>query len=368
MPDPIAIAIPVFFVLIALEIAWARRRRVRVHRFADAVTDLGCGVASQIALLAWGGAQLAVYAFVHAHARVFALTGPVAWLVAFVGVDALYYAWHRASHEVNLLWAAHAVHHQSEDYNLAVALRQAVLTSWTAVPFYLPLAVVGVPPAVFATVYALSTLYQFWIHTQLVRRGPRLVGAVLNMPAHHRVHHAVNRRYLDKNYGATLIVWDRLFGTFEDEHETPIYGVTKPLHSFDPLYAQIAPVVDLARAFFAARGPRAKLATLLSSPSRDLAGYDEAARAALPKHDVAPSRRTVVYVAVQYALLIVVTFGLMTWHRTLSTSVVVGGSLFVLLATFASAALLEGRRWARALEVGRWAVTAGAVALLVGGP
>jgi sterol desaturase/sphingolipid hydroxylase (fatty acid hydroxylase superfamily) len=221
MPDPIALAVPMFFVLIGLELAWAKRRGVKVYGFTDALTDLSCGITSQVVLLVRAAAQLGAYAWVYEHARLFTIEPTwLAWFVAFVGVDFLYYWWHRLSHEVNFLWAAHVVHHQSEDYNLAVALRQAVLTSWTALPFYLPLAVLGVPVAVYAIVHALSTLYQFRIHTQLVGRIRGPLDWILNLPSHHRVHHAINERYLDKNYGAMLIVWDRLFGTYAEEKRT----------------------------------------------------------------------------------------------------------------------------------------------------
>jgi alkylglycerol monooxygenase len=143
VPDPIALAVPFFFVLIGLELLLARRRGVSVYRFTDTLTDLSCGITSQVVLIFWAALQLAIYDGVYRHAHLLSLTPSwgrpwLPWVVAFIGVDLLYYWWHRLSHEVNFLWAAHVVHHQSEDYNLAVALRQAVLTSWTALPFYLP--------------------------------------------------------------------------------------------------------------------------------------------------------------------------------------------------------------------------------------
>jgi alkylglycerol monooxygenase len=168
--DLIALAVPVFFLLIGLELAVARARRRRVYRFTDSFGDLGCGITQRAVLLLFEASLLAGYAWVHAHWRLWTFPeGSVwPWLVAIVGVDFAYYWWHRLSHEVNVLWAVHVVHHQSEDYNLAVALRQAVLSPVTVMPFYLPLAVLGVPVFVFFTVNALSTLYQFWIHTELI--------------------------------------------------------------------------------------------------------------------------------------------------------------------------------------------------------
>src|SRR5262249_35669679 len=147
----IAAAVPFFFVLIALELAVARARRRPVYRLADSLGDLGCGMIQQVALVFLTASTLAVYTYIYEHLRLVTWSSPAAlWLVAFVGVDFVYYWWHRMSHEVNLLWAAHVVHHQSEDYNLAVALRQAVLTSYTGQIFYVVLAFLGVSPLVFA--------------------------------------------------------------------------------------------------------------------------------------------------------------------------------------------------------------------------
>jgi sterol desaturase/sphingolipid hydroxylase (fatty acid hydroxylase superfamily) len=242
----IALAVPLFFAGLGLEIWLARRRNVRVYRLNDAINDMSTGIAQQLALLFLQAPLLAVYARVYDH-RLAAPATTWSWLIAFVGVEFLYYWWHRLSHEVNLLWAAHVVHHQSEDYNLAVALRQAVLTTVTSLPFYLPLALVGVPPLIYAAMLSFSTLYQFWIHTQLIKKLPRPIEWLLNTPSHHRVHHASNPQYLDKNHGGILIVWDRLFGTYAEEVETPRYGLTVPLASFDPLWAQIHYFVETDR-------------------------------------------------------------------------------------------------------------------------
>src|SRR5207247_5460488 len=143
---------------------------------------------------------------------------------------------HRMSHEVNAFWAAHVVHHQSEEYNLAVALRQGAFQSSFSWVFYLPLAVIGFPPLLFLTVSSLDTLYQFWIHTRAIGRlGP--LEWVLNTPSHHRVHHGRNPQYIDRNHAGTLIIWDRMFGTFEPEGHAVIYGVTEPIASWNPVWA-----------------------------------------------------------------------------------------------------------------------------------
>jgi len=370
--DPIALAVPFFFLLIGLELLFARVRHRRLYRFTDSFADLGCGVTQRVVLLLFEAALLAGYAFVHAHARLwtFAPGSVWPWVIAIVGVDLGYYWWHRLSHEVNFLWAVHVVHHQSEDYNLAVALRQAVLSPVTVLPFYLPLAVLGVPLTVFFIVNALSTLYQFWIHTELVDRMGALE-KVVNTPSLHRVHHAVNPEYLDRNYAATFILWDQLFGTLRREEAPPVYGVSHPLRSFDPVWAQVQPLWELVQAVRRAPSPGQALRFLLASPAwhPDWLGPATPRRGvdpeALPKFDVHPGRQRTWYVGAQLALIIVVAFALLTWHQALSITALATAVAWVLVSLVAGAALLEGRRWAVGLEMARMGLLAGAVAMVL---
>jgi sterol desaturase/sphingolipid hydroxylase (fatty acid hydroxylase superfamily) len=367
----IALAVPGFFALIGAELLVARLLGRRgIYRLGDAVTDLSCGVTSQIAAVLFAASILGGYIWVYQHARL--ITFQSAWapaLIAFLGVDFLYYWWHRLSHEINLLWAAHVVHHQSEDYNLAVALRQAVLTHWTAVPFYLPLALVGVPPAIYATVHAFSTLYQFWIHTELVGKARGPIDWLLNLPSHHRVHHAVNPQYLDKNYGATLIIWDRLFGTYIEEIERPIYGTTKPLSSFNPLWAQIHYFFDMAH--LAARAPRLgdKLRVWVASPAWKPHGVAVTAPPvdSRAKYDPRIGRARRIYVLAQLGAILAAMFCWMMWshHLTPPLAAAAGGAMVLALLGFG--ALLEQRRWAWPVEGARLVATAGvALAAILG--
>jgi len=370
--DPIALAVPIFFLLIGLELLVARARGRRVYRFTDSFADLGCGVTQRVVLLLFEVALLAVYALLYEHGRVwtFAPDSPWPWVIAIVGGDLGYYWWHRLSHEVNVLWAVHVVHHQSEDYNLAVALRQAVLSPVTVMPFYLPLAVLGVPLLPFFIVNALSTLYQFWIHTELVDRMG-VLERVINTPSLHRVHHGVNPEYLDKNYAATFICWDQLFGTLRREEAPVVYGVSHPLRSFDPVWAQVQPFWALWQAMRRAPSAREAIRFMLASPAwhPDWLGPIDLRRGvdpeALPKYDVQPGRGVIRYVFVQLALVIVAAFALLTWHQALSPAALVVAVTWVLLSLVAGAALLEGRRWAVGLEVARVGVLAGAVAIVL---
>lgn len=166
------------------------------------------------------------------------------WFLLWIGVDFCYYWFHRASHRCTLLWIGHSVHHQSTHFNLSVALRQGLWQTMTSWVFFLPLAWIGFPAWMFFIVYPLNTLYQFGLHTTRTHRIPYFE-TIFNTPSHHRVHHGINPQYIDKNYGGSLIIWDRMFGTFEPEADTVTYGVTEPLSSWNPFYAQIKVLDDL---------------------------------------------------------------------------------------------------------------------------
>ncbi|MEK1904296.1 MAG: sterol desaturase family protein [Pseudomonas sp.] len=235
-------AVPAFFLLIGIELLVDRWRGLSTYRLADALNSLSAGVLSTTSGLLTKAFGLVTYAFAWQHLALFELSvdNLWVWLFAFVFYDFCYYWLHRMGHERSILWAAHSVHHQSEEYNLSTALRQTstgFLFGWI---FYLPMAIAGVPPLVFLTVGALNLLYQFWVHT---RHIPKLgwFEWIFITPSNHRVHHAQNQVYMDRNYGGVFILWDRLFGTFQEElDEHPVvFGVTMPLQSWNPLWANL---------------------------------------------------------------------------------------------------------------------------------
>ncbi len=265
MLNPIAIAIPLFFAAIGVELAVGRLGWGKVeYHFPTAIADLSCGITQQASKFFLAPVLIVPFALIDA-AVPWELTGLGGHVLAFLGVDFIYYLWHRFTHECRLGWLTHVVHHQSQDYNLAVALRQTLTSAISSVPFYLPLAVLGVPTEVFLLHTALNTLYQFWIHTEAIDKlGP--LEWVLNTPSHHRVHHGVNPEYLDKNYAGVLIIWDRAFGTFEPEVAPPVYGTVVPLATTNPLLANALPFVDLWREVRAAPTWREGLVHMLRAP------------------------------------------------------------------------------------------------------
>jgi alkylglycerol monooxygenase len=244
----VAAATPVFFALIALELWVARRRRVPAYALADSLASIGCGVWTVTVEVFTKAAAVLLFAFIEQRYALlhFDAGNWLTWVVFFVLLDFLYYWAHRWSHEINFLWGVHSPHHQSEEYNLTTALRQGAFQDTVHMPIFLPLALLGCPVEVFITVLTFSKFYQFWIHTRMIAKVP-LIEGILNTPSAHRAHHAVNDIYLDRNYGATLMIWDRLFGTWVDETEPCVYGVRKPFHSWNPVWAQFSWFADVWR-------------------------------------------------------------------------------------------------------------------------
>lgn len=247
--DLIELAVPFFLLALLLELIIDWRRGSGFYRGNDAINSLSAGIlyttigyfTKFLPLIAWGFV-LRNFALIEMPLEWFdfSLGGLLLWVTAALAWDFCYYWFHRFSHEISVLWAAHAVHHQSEDYNLSTALRQTstgFLFGWI---FYTPLFVIGFPLEILIAVNAVNLIYQFWVHTQIVGRMGAL-DRILVTPSNHRVHHAQNERYIDKNYGGILILWDRMFGTFEDESddEPVVFGVRKPLANLNPFWANL---------------------------------------------------------------------------------------------------------------------------------
>ncbi|MBL0072138.1 MAG: sterol desaturase family protein [Bacteroidetes bacterium] len=264
--DYIALSIPIFFLLIGIELLYGVIKKVKLYRLNDSITNISLGIGQQVTGVFMKTALFFGYLYLYENYRIMTLESTIlVWILLFIGVDFFYYWFHRLSHEVNAMWAAHIVHHQSEDYNLSVALRQSWLQSAFSWVFYLPLAILGFEPVMFLTISAFNTLYQFWIHTRLIKKmGP--LELILNTPSHHRVHHGSDPKYIDKNHAGTLIIWDRMFGTFQQEEEEPHYGITTPLNSWNPVWANMHYWKDLVDESRQAKGIKDKMLVFLKPP------------------------------------------------------------------------------------------------------
>eukprot|EP01137_Pigoraptor_chileana_P008192 Opistho-2@54679 len=311
VPNYITEAVPFFVLSIALEIIVGFARKRKVLRVNDGFSSIAAGLFQQVSYLFAKGIEMCTYMYVYEHFNYIKLSwdSPLTWWITFLAVDLGYYFFHRYAHEINILWAAHVVHHSSEDYNLTTALRQSILQSYTSWIFFLPLAV-ALPPSIFYTHRQFNTLYQFWIHTEIVRSlGP--LEYILNTPSHHRVHHGRNRYCIDKNYGGTLIIWDRIFGTFAAENEQVVFGLTHPQYTWDPLWTQVHHLAHIWRNFVAIKGWRNKLSVLFKGPGwqpgtarlGDPNGIPDV-KAPWPKYDRALPGFLNVYVILHFMLIV----------------------------------------------------------------
>lgn len=354
-------AIPGFFLLIAAELIAERVRKTDYYRVNDAITSLSIGVLSRMVGVLKSLVPLTVYVLVFEHLTLYAFPQTWwAWLLAFVLYDFVYYWNHRFGHEVSLFWAAHVVHHSSEDYNLSTALRQSSGSFFNFV-FLIPLALIGIDPVMLLAVASINLVYQFWVHTQHV---PKLgiIEWFMVTPSNHRVHHAQNQIYLDRNYGGVFIIWDRIFGSFQEELETekPIYGVRKALKSWNPFYANIQVYKQLiqdsvhtkkwsdkAKVWFGRTGWRPEDVTLKYPLEKtDLKAFIA--------YDTGISTLTKCYCILQYIIVAVIGLFLMMNVNTLAIEYQVAIALLVVGASVNIAWLMENKHISIWIE---WAKT-----------
>lgn len=245
----LVLAIPGFLALMVIEILWCYKHKLPYYRFNDSMGNLtnglgqlSAGIVTQLFFL-WCYQQML-------NVIPWRWTQPIwpVWIGAFVFQDFCYYWFHRASHRINWMVGSHVVHHQSEEYNLSVALRQSWLTRVYGWFFYLPMAIAGIPIEIYISTAAINLLFQFWVHTRLIDRLG-ILEFIIVTPSHHRVHHGKNYPYLDKNYAGVFIFWDKLFGTFaEEKADNPVqFGTVTAVHSWNPLWANLRYYVDLAK-------------------------------------------------------------------------------------------------------------------------
>lgn len=230
-------AIPGFVILLSLEAWFSYRENKDLYETKDTFSSLGLGVGNVLVGFVTKAMIFGLFLFLYRF-RIFELDASKwwYWVLLFFADDFSYYWFHRTAHGVGWFWASHVVHHSSQRYNLAAALRQTWTGNLTgSFLFWAWMPLVGFHPVWILFMQQISLIYQFWIHTETVQRLPKIFEAVLNTPSHHRVHHGSDLKYLDKNHGGILIIWDRLFGTFQPEEERPTYGLTRNIKSFDPV-------------------------------------------------------------------------------------------------------------------------------------
>ncbi|KAM3872984.1 alkylglycerol monooxygenase [Diretmus argenteus] len=364
VPQYLQQATPLFMGLIVLElvVGWLKTG-APVASVRDGLTSISAGMISRLPALFVRGLELSSYMLVWERYRLVELPWDSAWTwwITFLGVDFCFYWVHRFAHEVAFLWAAHQVHHSSEYYNLTTALRQSLTQQFTSWVFYLPMAL-AVPPSVFAVHIQFNLLYQFWIHTELIRDlGP--LEWILNTPSHHRVHHGRNLYCIDKNYGGALIIWDRLFGTFAPETDRVVFGLVYPIKTFEVVYVQLHYYWHLWRRSNTYKKINDKLSTFFKGPSWAPGTPWRGDHSTIPPvtgEEVPQDARwplpLQVYVVIHF-LLVLVLYQDVFEHKTMLTQfTVLGMTGYILLTLTSLGFIFDQRPTAAVLEMLRCVV------------
>jgi sterol desaturase/sphingolipid hydroxylase (fatty acid hydroxylase superfamily) len=254
IPDLILYAIPIFIITLIIEIIVDVREKANAYETKDAVTSISMGLGNVFLGILSKALIFGIFIFIYENFRFFTIPFVWwAWILILFADDIAYYWFHRISHESRFFWASHVVHHSSQKYNLSTALRQTWTGNFLGFIFWLWLPLLGFHPVMILAQMSISLIYQYWIHTELIKKMPNWFEAILNTPSHHRVHHATNPQYLDRNHAGIFIIWDKWFGTFIPEKEKPVYGLIKNISSFNPLYVAFHEWIGLFKDAFTSK-------------------------------------------------------------------------------------------------------------------
>lgn len=368
-----AMVAPVVLLLVVAEFIYCIYKKNGYYSFQDSLIGLGTAILAQCVNVAVAVAVLGVYGWVYDRFAITHLQPTILnYAICYLGVDFLFYWFHRAGHRVNLLWAMHVPHHSAEELNYAVALRASFTQRAASFLFYWPLAVIGFSPAIILPVVALNLVLQFIPHTRVIPKLPSWIDSWLNTPYHHRIHHAANRIYWDKNYGGTFIFWDKLFGTFKPETEEPYYGVSIHPMSWDPTYLNFHWFHVLYKDMRAATHFSDKVLLWFKPPGfrpRNLPEYDKPPHSSAVgqiKFRTPPFPNSTPYLLAQ----LVISFALMSLvvgNNSLLSTFEKGVLSFLLwLGITAWGGILASKKWAIPLEAVRIPLVAGFLVFFAG--
>lgn len=314
-------AIPLFFLLIAIELFVDRKRGTGFYQFNDAINSLQVGILSRVTGILKALLPFSIYYYCYENFRLYSFDEQsyLLWGIAFVLYDLAYYWVHRLSHRINVMWGSHVVHHSSEEYNLTTALRQSSTPALFGWLIYMPLALIGVSPMMLLVCGSLNLIYQFWVHTRHIDKMPNWFERIFVTPSHHRVHHALNRDYIDKNFAGVFILWDKLFGSFQAEKTTvkTVYGISTQLKSWNPVWANFQVYWSLLKDSFYARNWLDKVKVWVMPPGwrpKDAAEKEPqkyATTKTMVKYDVTLSLHQKLYVLTQHVFIICLTLWLL---------------------------------------------------------
>lgn len=362
----LALAVPLFVSLMVIEFFVAKKRGKRYFNFTNSVTNINVGIAERLLDTLITGLFFFVYDYLQRNFGIFSIQPSVVlWVALFICTDFTWYWYHRLAHEINIFWAAHVVHHQSEDFNYTVSARITVFQAIIRTGFWAILPIIGFPAEMITSVLLVHGLYPFFIHTRLIGKLG-ILEYILVTPSHHRVHHASNPHYLDKNYGDVLIIWDKLFGTFAKEEEEVVYGLTKPLKTQSFLWQHFHFLLEIYYAAKKEKGFRNKMRVIFGRPDDidpDLRDKLEG-KFHIRNNEKPADRELNRYVVWQVVFSLVILFLFILFEHHLSWQFQVLATFFILLTLVNCGAILEQRGWIFYLEYAR-AVIALLAALLL---
>jgi len=349
----LAFAVPLFISLMLLEYFVAKKRKLDYFNLHNSIANISIGIAERMCDVLIAGTFYFVYDFIQRRYGVFNIKpGVLLWIFLLLSTDFLWYWYHRLAHEINLLWAVHVVHHQSEDFNYTVSARITLMQAFVRTCFWAVLPLLGFPASMITTMLLIHGIYPFFIHTRLIGKLG-ILEYILVTPSHHRVHHASNEKYLDKNYGDVFIIWDKLFGTFQKEEEEPVYGLTKPLNTYSFLWQHFHFYIELWISFRSKKTIKDKLSVLFGRPDK----IDPLVRARTEKifrlekgsnAITAPLNRYVIW---QIILLLVSLFVFILFEKYCGAAFKAIIALVVLLTLINCGAIMERKKWVFHIEL-----------------
>lgn len=352
----LAFAVPLFAGLMYLEYYLSKKKgKGDGFQFNETVANINVGIVERLTDIFAAGIFYFFFKWIYTQFALFDIRpGVWTWILLFLFTDFMWYWYHRFGHEVNLFWAVHVVHHQSDDYNFTVSARITVFQALARCLFWSILPLLGFPPAMITVFLLIHGTYPFFTHTQLVGKLGWLEYFMVT-PSHHRVHHSSNPEYLDKNYGDVLIIWDKLLGTFAEEKAKPVYGLTKPLNSHSFLWQHFHFLLEMAIAFRRAKGFREHWRVLFGKPD----DIDPRIRLSLERKlsykevHISYCPALLNYIRFQTLLSLFILFGVILFEHYLSGAKLFLFSVFILLSVITTGSMLEQRRWIFHLEFAR---------------
>ena len=348
----LAFAVPLFLLFIGIEYFYSKKKSKSLFHFSESVANLNVGMAERITDLFTTGSFYFLYAYLFEHFRIFDIESSwLTWIILFVVTDFIWYWYHRLAHEINLFWAAHIVHHQSEDFNYTTSTRITMFQAGIRGSFWAILPILGCSPEMITIFLMVHGAYPFFTHTQTIGKLGWLEYFMVT-PSHHRVHHASNAEYLDKNYGDILIIWDRLFGTFAKEEAAPVYGLTKPLNSYSFFWQHFHHFLELTVAIKREKGLINKGRMLFGKPELiDARIRTSLERKLLNRNTTPPGKAIRQYVFIQTAITLILLFTVLLLEHYLTRSQLIIAALFLLVSIVNSGASLEKKHWIFYLEI-----------------